>query len=129
MRYYQPNYKYTLDRTLYKRTVSTIQDYQRMVEEVAEILTSSPVIDNNGGGRSSLPSTPTEGLAIRVANLERQIHIIEESIKAIPKEYREGVWYNIMEGRKYPITESRRTYSRYKQIYIYEVAKRFDWIN
>lgn len=128
MRDYQPTRsKYWLDRRLYRRTLATIRDYSRMVEEVSDIITNSPSHDNNGGGRSTLPSNPTEKIAIRIAELQREIHIIERSLDVIPEEYQEGVWLNIIEDKSYPIENGKRTYSMYKQRYIYEVAVRMGW--
>ena len=128
MRNYQPKGKYTLEKSLYKRTIATIQDYDRMVEDVGRILTSSPSHDNNGGGRSNMPTQPTEAMALRITELNKQIRAISNSLSVVPHEYREGVWYNITKGKAYPVFYSKRTYSRYKQIFIYEVAKRMGWV-
>lgn len=128
MRNYQLKGKYTLEKSLYKRTIATIQDYDRMVEELGDILTSTPSHDNNGGGRSNLPTQPTENLALRITELNNQLRIISNSLSVVPHKYREGVWYNITKDKAYPVFDSKRTYSRYKQIFIYEVAKRMGWV-
>lgn len=126
MRDYQPKGKYWLDRRLYRRTLATIRDYNRMIEDVANFITRSPNHDTNGG-RSSLPSNPTENIAIRIASMQREIRIIEDSLSVIPEDYQEGVWLNVTQDRKYPIESSKSTYSKYKQKYIYEVAVRMGW--
>lgn len=127
MRDYQPKGKYYLDRRLYRRTLATIRDYSRMVEVVGDIILATPDHDNNGGGKSSLPSAPTENIAIMISDLERQIRIIENSLDIIPDEYKEGVWMNVTQDKSYPVESSKRTYSMYKQLFIYEVAVRMGW--
>lgn len=126
---YQPykNNKYLLPKSLYKRTLALIRDYYRMEKEHDNIGDESPP-PPDGMPRGSGTGNPTERDGIRRAVLKSEIKAIDTAREMIPEEYRDGVWFNIVGDMRYPENADRVTYSRYKQRFIYQVAKNMFWI-
>lgn len=53
----------------------------------------------------------------------RAVVAIEKSIGKIPEFFREPVYNNIVSGDRYPPGADERTFRRYKQMFLYYVAK------
>ena len=126
MRDYQPkvNNRYWLPRSLYRRTLALIRDYFRMVEDHDNIPeeTSS---GSQGGGSGT--GDRTGSAAIRMERIAKDIDIIDRALKMIPEEYRPGVWASVQFYVPYPKDADKSTYSRYKGMFIYYVAKFEGW--
>ena len=124
MRDYQcvKNNPYYLPRTLYRRVLSVIRDYERQKGEVTDILygTSSKDGAMVSGG---VPGKPTESAAIRLAQYESDIEVIEKALEKIPFEYRSGVFRNIERGERFPETAHHNTWLMWRKRYIWHVAK------
>jgi hypothetical protein len=116
-----------LPKSLYKRTLALIRDYYRMETEHDNIGDESPP-PPDGMPRGSGTGNPTERDGIRRAVLKSEIDAIDTAREMIPEEYRDGVWFNIVGDMRYPENADRVTYSRYKQRFIYQVAKNMFWI-
>lgn len=101
MRDYQPNKNnpYRLPRTLYKRMLDIVRDYERMVSEM----------QNSSG-------------AI-LAELNRECKAVEQAIMIVPEEYRKGIMDNICCGAPYPYVAHRNTYSYWRTRMLNAVAK------
>lgn len=127
MRDYQPqvNNRYWLPRSLYRRTLSLIRDYDRMIEERKAIPEESA--DPNQP-RSPQPGNVTMSKAMRMARLAEDIDAIDRALAMIPEEYRTGVWASVLFGARYPEDAGIRTYRRYKAMFIWLVAKNKCWI-
>ena len=129
MRDYLPNKnnEYLLPRTLYRLTLALIRDYERRDEEYNSIAEESPP-PPDGQPKGTKSGNPTERNGIRCAEKSDAIKAIDDALGMIPEEYREGVWYSITQNRRYPDDADPRTYSRYKQKFIYLVAHKMFWI-
>ena len=129
VRDYQPqkNNQYLLPYSLYRKTLAFIRDYERMRLEYTHIGQESPP-PPDGMPRGSSSGNPTERNGIRRAELHDSIKAIEDALDMLPEEYRKGVWRNIIEYKRYPKDADVRTYSRYKQRFIYHVAHNLFWI-
>lgn len=130
------NNPYLLPHSLYMRILYIIRDYDRLKEK-AEALC--------GFGKATLPrsfaKTPDDidsvkGIkeqpddsADRCAELALlEVDAIESALLLIPDFYREGVLKNIMTGSRYPLGADERTFRRYKQRYIYHVARLLNFV-
>jgi len=122
----QKNNKYILPQTVYHQTLWIIRDYDRMCEELSDILDSSP----------SPPDGTPKGQSIggicykaeKREHLLKKVQIIEDELLAVPEEFRQGVWFNIQRREAFPLDAGRSTYARYKSKLIFNVAKRMHLI-
>lgn len=120
--------KYILPGNLYMQTVYLIRDYHRMVEEAEAIIEESPA-PPDGQPRGTAPSNPVEQKVMRRDKYLHIIEIIQEAKAEIPKEYRTGVWMNLMYTEPFPEDADRTTYGRYKSRFVYEVAKKIYFLD
>ena len=109
----QKGNRYILPRTLYHQTVWQIRDYYRLKEQADAILEESP----------PPPDGQPHGTSIGDQVAVKAIRLIEKEKQMIPKEYRDGVWNNILFGTAYPDDADRSTYGRYKSKFVYSVAR------
>ena len=122
------NNPYLLPHNLYMRVLYIVKDYDRLKDEYHAILDSGAaagVVNANTGGA---PLTPTEDKAIRLALISDELHAIEQALMMIPDEYRQGVKHNVMYGAWYPGDADERTYRRWKQCFINQVARRLKFL-
>ena len=129
------NNPYLLPHNLYMRVLYIIRDYDRLKEEYQAILHSSPTpriesgYDRNGRFSAELmpksgeAADPTEDKGMRLALISDELHAVEQALMMIPAEYRHGVKQNVMYGGWFPQDADGRTYRRWKQRFIYQVAK------
>lgn len=124
MRNYQAhkNNPYYLPRSLYRRVVALIQDYDRMIEERADIVWGTPDTES-GMPRGSGPGNPTADKALRLERIEGDLEAIDQALIRIPADYRVAVRRLVQLGGPYPPGADGRTYRRWKQILIYHTAK------
>lgn len=90
-----------------------------------DIILATP--EHDGTTKGSEISDPTAAKAMKVAESARVVRIIDEERENIQEEYRTGVWRSIMYGERYPDDADRRTYSRHKSKFVYNVAKRMGY--
>ena len=126
MRDYQPekNNPYWLPKSLYRRTLYLIRDYDRMVEEKEDIPTDKATGGQGGGGIGDR----TGSAGVRAAEISRDIAAVDHAMEMIPEEYRGGVWQSVAYSLPYPRDADRRTYSRWKSRFIYYVAANKGWL-
>lgn len=123
MDYIRKKGKYRLPGTVYNQTIWIIRDYDRMCDELNDILLSSPA-PADGMPRGSGNS---DEVASKVEKREKLLGItlvIESCLKRIPEDLREGVWRNIQCKASFPLDAGRATYVRHKSKFIYEVAEK-----
>lgn len=130
MRDYQgiKNNPYILPHHLYMRTLYIIRDYDRLKEKAEKLLEF-----NENPPETVFVKTPAEIKNLKnikdkpdILPFERaalETDAIEGALEFIPSFYRDGVLENIMEGARYPLGADERTFRRYKQRYIYHVAR------
>ena len=118
---------YILPHNVYMCTLYMIKDYDRLKDEYHDepsisAHTPSEKISGNDVGN------PTEKEAIRRRQIEEKLHAIDQALFTIPEEYRRGEKQNAMYGAWLPIYAGERTYRRWKQRFIYEVAKNLNFL-
>ena len=121
----QKNNPYLLPKTLYRRVLAVIRDYDRQKDEIDDILFGTGEHDSSGGGRVG---KPVEGAAIRLLQYSGDVEAVEKALDVIPEEYRRAVLDNIRYGNYFPDNAAYRTWLRYRQRFIYEVAKRLNLV-
>lgn len=116
------NNPYYLPRTLYRRVLSVIRDYERQKKEINDILFGTAERDGVAvaGG---MPGKPTENIAIRLSQYENDVEAVESALHKIPFEYREGIFRNIVRRERFPETAHYNTWLTWRQRYIWHVAK------
>ena len=117
----QKGNRYILPRTLYHQTVWQIRDYYRLKEQADAILEESPPPPDGQPHGTSIGEVASR--AIRRETMLSTVRVIEKEKQLIPKEYRDGVWNNILFGTAYPDDADRSTYGRYKSKFVYSVAR------
>jgi len=126
---YQPKKygEYTLPHNVYMMMNFLIRDYDRLKEQYeSDIAYKPPVLDGTPGGNAI--TKPVENVTMALLNKHKELHAIETALEIIPEEYRRPVLLNITARRRYPPHAAISTYSRYKQAFIYKVAKLLDYI-
>lgn len=118
--------RYRLPRNLYRKTIYTIKDYDRLKARREEILSASPP-PPDGQPKGGQAGDIVFRKAVRLADIDQQIKAIEEALERVPEEYRKGVWDHIQSRTPFPVDASMNTYKTWKQRFIYWVAVRMDW--
>ena len=126
MRDYVPKkQKYNiLPRSAYHRALWLIRDRDRLQQAADDLLTVSALPADHIGGKGGAFYDP---VAIAVSKRERylkELEIINEALKEIPEEYREGILQSIIDQKPYPLTADRTTFSRWKSRLITSVASK-----
>lgn len=112
-----PDY-YKLDSNLYRRTLYTIKDYYKFIEEKEGNL-------KNEKDKTDTYSNPVEDEVINKINNNYRIEAVEKAIVNIPSEYRQMVLDHVIHDVTY-INMSyvhENTLKKYTQIFIYFTAK------
>jgi len=115
---------YLLPVNLYRRVIYTIKDYDRLKEEYNALLNESPAkqpVNTHGG---NISSQPTEDKAIRLALISDDIHAIDAALTMIPLEYRQGIINSIKYRTPYPDTAHWHTWQKWRQRYVWSVARK-----
>jgi len=116
------NNPYYLPKSLYRRVLSVIRDYERQKGEITDILYGTA--DRDGVAVSGgIPGKPTESIAIRLSQYENDVEAVENALNKIPFEYRSGVFRNIERGERFPDTAHYNTWLTWRQRYVWYVAK------
>ena len=129
MRDYQrkKNNPYYLPKTLYRRVLAVIRDYDRQREEINDVLFGTA--DRDGiAVAGGIPGKPTENAAVRLAQYENDTEAVEQALVHIPEEYRKAVFDNIRYGERFPDTAAYSTWFRWKQRMAWFVAKNLNLI-
>lgn len=117
------NNPYLLPHNLYMRMLYTIKDYDRRKDEYTALAYLSPS-QYNGAPGSGKPSNPTENRAMRRAMLFDELEAVEQALRLVPVEYRQGLMQNIAYGIAYPSTAHYNTWRNWRYLFIWNVAKR-----
>lgn len=114
--------KYILPGNVYMQTIYQIRDYNRLKEEADRILEESKA-PPDGQPKQSGASSDIERKVVRRDKLLHIVDTIDRAIELLPEEYRQGVWDNVMDHKAFPKDADRRTYGRYKSLFVFTVAK------
>ena len=116
------NNPYYLPTALYRRMLWLVRDYDRLQDELDNMLHESPSCD--GMPRGTDVGNPVESKAIRREKLLRQTEAVEQALRAIPSEYRQGVYEHVVEGVEFPSCADRKTWYAWQARFIYRLAER-----
>lgn len=122
------NNKYILPTAVYNHTIWQIRDYRRLKEALAAIPQESPAPPDGMPKAQGATSDPVYAKVAKMEDIRRVIDAIETELKAIPPEYRKGVWESIQERKRFPNDADRSTYGRYKSKFVFGVAQRLNYI-
>lgn len=117
------NSKYILPKAVYNIVIWQIRDYYRMKETAAAILEESAAPADGMPHGSPSPDGVINKVARRL-ELLALVELIDDELGKIPKDYRRGVWNNILYRTAFPQDADRTTYARYKSKMIYNIAER-----
>lgn len=126
MRDYQvkKNNRYALPRTLYRRVVHLVKDYDRLKDDYHDLLNSTPpALSETSSLKGSYISNPTERKALRLSLMGKDLEAVEQALILIPNEYRESIFDHIKYSTPYPDYAGISTYKRWKQLFLYHVAE------
>ena len=115
-----------MPKNVYHQTLWLIRDYDRMKSEYIAMDLCSGVLD--GQPRGSDTGDPTARDTMKLIGMRDKIEAVEKALRLIPEEYRKGIWENITGYKKYPIDAGTATYARWKQRFVWKVAKNMFWI-
>lgn len=130
MRDYQQtkNNPYQLPKTLYKRVVAVVRDYDRQKDRCIDIIhQASASLDGQPHGNGV--GNPTETKAIQLEELSKELAAVERALTRVPAEYREAVFCKVKYDRwprNVPVSTNVPTY--WKSRFLYYVAKNLDLI-
>lgn len=117
-----------LPQDVYNRALWHIRGYDRIKEELADLVEQSPPTQDGQPHGSSI-GDPTSEAAMRRERLRRDLAIIEESLLDIPEEYRAVILENT--ARRTPLSRipaadyaSAPTWSKHRMTFITGVATR-----
>lgn len=119
--------KYILPAAVYFRVVWLIRDYYRMKEMAQAILDESPA-PSDGMPHGSPNPDGVFNKASRRMYFTMVCDLIDREIERVPREYRRGVWNNILYKAAYPNDAGRSTYAMYKSRTIYNIAEKMGLI-
>lgn len=118
--------EYALPNELDRQTIWFIKQYEQKKTEYATVFWNA--VEADGQPRGTTPGNPTETRGIRAARLASDIKAIEKALEKLPEFYREPVLENTIHKKKWPRVPSRRTFCRYKRMFVWWVAKYMEWI-
>jgi hypothetical protein len=116
---------YRLPHNVYMQTLYIIRDYADMKKRREAVLSfPSPKLDGmpRGGKNKDLVAEK----AIKLAFIDTKINAVEAAKNHIPPEYVKGVWDKIQYKSRYPDYACYDTWQRWKQRYVYHVARLLD---
>lgn len=122
----------------YKFTEDEVRLYRQYKKELNGLMNNiyyaTPLFDNNGGGKSNLPSRPTEGKALslidnlRIRHLQLWIEAIEQTVHELDDEKERFVnrlfWSKgtTLESVAIEFSISLSTANRWRRSFLYRVA-------
>jgi len=121
---YQPkkNNRYYLPKTLYKRMIWLIRDYDRMKESWEGLLQVQTM--QIGQIRSTDVIDSVAYAAIRREKLWIDIEAIDWAMEQIPTEYRKAIHRHICYDERFPDYADRKTWFAWQGRFLWHVANR-----
>lgn len=72
-------------------------------------------------------SRPVEAQAIRASYLGSSIRAIDKALEQLPEYYRKPVFEHVAHGASWPFLADRKTYLKYRRMFIFYTAKYMEW--
>ena len=116
--------KYILPDAVYHQVLWQIRDYYRLKTEADAIIEEGGSLANDGMPHGTPSPDGVFNKVQRRLDLLRIVDMVDDELAKIPKEYRAGVWRNILYRTAFPSDADRTTYARYKSRMIYNLAQR-----
>ena len=115
---------YTLPRSVYYRMIYFIKDYPRLIDAADALLEATPTPTETPEIQRQRNLQATETANIKYAEFMKDIREIESALKkSVPADAQAAILRAVIYDAPYPIDKDKRTYSRYKQRFIYTLAK------
>ncbi len=106
-----------------------IRDYYRLKTEYDDRLGEGMSPDSEvPGNKTNKTGDPTAMKAIKLSSIAERIRAVDKAKLAIPYEYMDGVWNHVVYRQRFPFDADRRTYTRWQQRFVFEVARNMHWI-
>ena len=126
MRDYQPNQKnnpYWMEKSVYRRVLAFVRDYDRMVRDYHEILHETGAA-SDGQPKTHAPGDPVERKIERMDAIWGDIRAIEIALMEVPPEYRSPVMRKVITD-KWPVDvpAGKNLPGYWKKRFLYRVAK------
>lgn len=116
---------YTLPGSIYYRVIYFIKDYPRLIETADAMLEATPPPTETPEIQRQRNIKATETMNLKYAAIMQDVRDIEDALqKAVPPEAQKAILSSIINGEAYPLDKDKRTYSRYKQRFIYTLAEK-----
>ena len=116
--------EYAMPKSVYYRMVYLVKDYPRLCEEAESILLATPPQTETPEIQRQRNITAQETQSLKYAAIMADVRDIEDALQVIPSDARMAILASIIQNKSYPLDRSNRTYSRYKQYYLYTLAKK-----
>ena len=118
--------KYALPNELYRQTVWFIKQYEQKQTEYKTVFWS--YVEADGQPRATMPGNPTQSRGMRAARLSQDLKAVEDALQRLPEYYREPVLQNTVNKKPWPCLADRKTYCKYKRMFVWWVARNMEWI-
>ena len=123
-------------KEVYYRCIWAVRDAERMriLAQLSEAdLPDIPVtgINSEGTARNGRCAYVYEGRAVSDAAIYKaaeELRCIEEALHTVPEVYRRGVYENIAHNSEFSDLAHPNTWKKWKQSFIYELARRMHFI-
>lgn len=124
MKEHQPKSVNWIPHNQYMQTIFFIRSYYELKQQHDDILDESSA-PADGQPRGTKTGDPTAQKAIRAERLYNDMVIIERGIKAIPEQYRDVVWRNVVDKKTFKEigTKGERSYAYWKGVFIRHVGE------
>jgi len=121
-------YDYSLEPNLRAQVKALVRRYEELKRDYESILGGSS-IDLDGMPHGTSIGDPTGQAAVARATLKSDIIAIETALYYIPSEYREAVFFHIVNKEdSWSDYASVKTYQHWQRVYLYTVAFLKGWI-
>ncbi len=129
MRNYQLK-QYRLPRNVYQMCLSVVRCYEYNKRRIADnntYISATNYKDMPSGGSGT--DSPVERQDCNMIDLKSMVNAVDEALKGIPKEYRNGIMNKIIHDLEYPQYAHRNTWSRWRQLFLYRIAQNLGLID
>lgn len=115
---------YTLPKSVYYRVLYIVKDYPRLLQDADAMLEATPPQTETPEIQRQRNLRATETNNLKYTEIMKDIRDIENALKdAVPDDAQKAILSSIINNTPYPLDKDRRTYSRYKQKFLYILAK------
>lgn len=123
------NNQFLLPDEAYRRTISTIRDYDRRKEQYENLPSDNGAVGFVKASNGSDTTDNTQKMGIIRAEISREIEAVDQAMEIVPETYRSEILRNILFPRTgYNGYAHRNTYHYWKRKFIYMTAENLNLI-